>query len=127
MTTVFRRIPYRLLQTGPAGVPLSIAHVSKVGCRSLKAATMRPMATGGSLPSGGNGLADHSPQLHHTVTALSRWSVANRQLPREKKIFMPYVLEANECNAVIGKIKALHVYDFDNTRQFSMKCIQSCY
>jgi hypothetical protein len=33
-----------------------------------------------------------------SVTALSRWSILNKQLPEA------------------GKIKALHVYDFDNTR-----------
>jgi hypothetical protein len=41
-------------------------------------------ATGGSL---------------RTVTALGRWSIANKQLP------------------AVDKIKALHVYDFDNTRE----------
>ncbi|TAQ89868.1 hypothetical protein B7494_g1794 [Chlorociboria aeruginascens] len=33
----------------------------------------------------------------HTLTALNRWSVANRQLP------------------AVDKVKTLHVYDFDNT------------
>ena len=34
----------------------------------------------------------------HTLTALNRWSVADKQLP------------------VVDKIKTIHVYDFDNTR-----------
>lgn len=34
----------------------------------------------------------------HTLTALNRWSVADKQLP------------------AIEKIKTIHVYDFDNTR-----------
>lgn len=43
-----------------------------------------------------NGAANaNSP---HTVTALGRWSILNKQLP------------------AVGKIKAIHVYDFDNTR-----------
>jgi hypothetical protein len=34
----------------------------------------------------------------HTVTAMSRWSVLDKQLPP------------------VDKIRAIHVYDFDNTR-----------
>lgn len=34
----------------------------------------------------------------HTVTAMGRWSVLDKQLPP------------------IDRIKAIHVYDFDNTR-----------
>lgn len=37
-----------------------------------------------------------------TTTALSRWSIAGKQLP------------------AVDKIKALHIYDFDNTRQCSL-------
>jgi len=36
----------------------------------------------------------------HTLTALGRWSIANRPLPP------------------VEQIKHLHVYDFDNTRVF---------
>lgn len=42
-----------------------------------------------------------SPASHFTTTALNRWSILNRQLPP------------------VENIKALHVYDFDNTREFS--------
>lgn len=35
----------------------------------------------------------------HTVTAMGRWSVLNKQLP------------------AVDKIKAIHIYDFDNTRE----------
>jgi hypothetical protein len=35
----------------------------------------------------------------HTVTAMGRWSVLDKQLP------------------AVDKIKAIHVYDFDNTRE----------
>lgn len=36
--------------------------------------------------------------MYHTVTALKRWSCADKELP------------------AVPKIKAIHVYDFDNTR-----------
>lgn len=36
----------------------------------------------------------------HTVTAMGRWSILNKQLPSA------------------DKIKAIHVYDFDNTREY---------
>lgn len=42
-----------------------------------------------------------------TLTALSRWSVANNQLP------------------AVDQIRALHVYDFDNTRATPDSCSQS--
>ncbi|KAF7562419.1 hypothetical protein G7046_g1690 [Stylonectria norvegica] len=41
--------------------------------------------------------AANTSSAHFTVTALGRWSVANKQLPG------------------VDKIKSLHVYDFDNT------------
>ncbi len=37
-----------------------------------------------------------------TLTALSRWSIANKELP------------------ALDKIKALHVYDFDNTSKLPL-------
>lgn len=43
-----------------------------------------------------NGAANASSA--HTVTAMSRWSVLDKQLPP------------------VDKIRAIHVYDFDNTR-----------
>jgi hypothetical protein len=36
---------------------------------------------------------------HHTTTELARWSILNKQLPP------------------VDAIKAIHVYDFDNTRK----------
>jgi hypothetical protein len=44
-----------------------------------------------------NGAANSSSA--HTVTAMGRWSILNKQLPS------------------VDKIKAIHVYDFDNTRE----------
>lgn len=43
-----------------------------------------------------NGVANTG--ITHTVTAMGRWSVLDKQLPP------------------VDKIKAIHVYDFDNTR-----------
>ncbi|CAJ2509243.1 Uu.00g142690.m01.CDS01 [Anthostomella pinea] len=44
-----------------------------------------------------NGASNGSANSRHTVTALSRWSILNKQLP------------------AVDKINAIHVYDFDNT------------
>jgi hypothetical protein len=44
-----------------------------------------------------NGVANANSA--HTVTAMGRWSVLNKQLP------------------AVDNIKAIHVYDFDNTRK----------
>lgn len=48
--------------------------------------------------SASNGGPSNSSDSQFTVTGLSRWSIANRQLPS------------------VDGIRALHVYDFDNTR-----------
>jgi len=40
-----------------------------------------------------------SADSQHTPTAMSRWSILNKQLP------------------AVDKIKAIHIYDFDNTRK----------
>lgn len=45
-----------------------------------------------------NGGSSNSSDAQFTVTGLSRWSIANNQLPP------------------VDGIRALHVYDFDNTR-----------
>jgi hypothetical protein len=45
-----------------------------------------------------------SAGLGHTVTAMGRWSVLDKQLPPA------------------DSIKAIHVYDFDNTREFHPFC-----
>lgn len=50
-----------------------------------------------SAPNGPNGPNGPSTS-QFTVTALSRWSILTKQLPP------------------VDKIRALHVYDFDNTR-----------
>lgn len=127
MTTLFPQVPLRHLYTRPAVLLLSSVHVSRSFRRSTEAASIRQMAAGGSMSSGVNGLTHGSSKLHHTVTALNRWSVANRQLPRKKNTLLTDVVEANQLITAVGKIKALHVYDFDNTRRFSIKFVSACY
>lgn len=46
-------------------------------------------------------------QLPLTPTAMGRWSVLSKQLPP------------------VDQIKALHVYDFDNTRKFYSQYVSS--
>lgn len=48
---------------------------------------------------GPGALASHGQQAPLTPTSMSRWSVSSNQLPP------------------VEDIKALHVYDFDNTRK----------
>jgi hypothetical protein len=42
------------------------------------------MAAAGSMSYGANGFASGASSLQHTVTALNRWSVAKKQLPRKQ-------------------------------------------
>lgn len=48
-----------------------------------------------------NGLTKGPAQSSYTITGLSRWSVINKQLPP------------------VDQIKSLHIYDFDNTREWT--------
>lgn len=48
-------------------------------------------------------------QMPLTPTAMGRWSVASKQLPP------------------VEQIKALHVYDFDNTREHPNSCSPNTY
>ncbi|KAJ5623229.1 hypothetical protein N7490_011834 [Penicillium lividum] len=65
--------------------------------RSAKAVVSENFArygkAGASMSHGSSG----SPSQQHTLTSLKRWSVANTELP------------------AVSQIKAIHVYDFDNT------------
>jgi hypothetical protein len=63
--------------------------------------------------SGSNGSSNGLP---FTVTALNRWSIANKQLPRKS---CTSICERELINTAVDKVKVLHVYDFDNTRKFS--------
>ncbi len=70
--------------------------------------TIRPRRVMGSTAfsalAAQNGVADSQ----HTVTAMARWSILNKQLP------------------AVEKIKAIHIYDFDNTRKKDPSEAQSC-
>ncbi|KAF9892964.1 hypothetical protein FE257_000556 [Aspergillus nanangensis] len=68
-----------------------------------------------------NGGHLHSPS--HTITGLKRWSIANRDLPG-KAIDFPSDFVSYRCanrvlflrsHTAVSQIKAIHVYDFDNT------------
>lgn len=72
--------------------------------------------------------AYHGPTAaasQHTITALGRWSVLNNSLPGSCCIMpilsfpLPPIRDANSPSAAVDKIKSLHVYDFDNTREFA--------
>ena len=54
--------------------------------------------------------------VSHTLTGLKRWSCLSRDLPRRPHRLSPYpaVYYTNRETAV-DQVKALHVYDFDNT------------
>lgn len=69
-----------------------------------------------------NGFADSSTYstAKYTVTALNRWSVANKKLPGWKPSASSNVcFQANESTkSAASQIKAIHIYDFDNTCKF---------
>jgi hypothetical protein len=66
--------------------------------------------------SSGNGNSTTLASAPFTVTALNRWSIANKRLPCKSANSM-FGLELT--NIAVDKVKVLHVYDFDNTRRFS--------
>lgn len=60
-------------------------------------------------------LGQGNAQTVHTVTALNRWSVADKQLPCRSP--HPAFQVCKLTVPAVDKIKAIHVYDFDNTRE----------
>ena len=50
----------------------------------------------------------------HTITGLNRWSCQNGELPRLNLHTYLMLIFAKAC-AAVSQVKALHVYDFDNT------------
>ncbi|KAL4926892.1 rRNA 2'-O-methyltransferase fibrillarin-like protein [Aspergillus undulatus] len=65
-----------------------------------------------------NGFVDQTTS--RTITGLRRWSIINRDLPREAfwvSSFHRQTLCANHLSAILAasQPKAIHVYDFDNT------------
>lgn len=78
--------------------------------------------------------AYHGPAAtasQHTITALGRWSVLNNSLPGSCCIMsiLSYHLllmhNANSPSTAVDKIKSLHVYDFDNTREFAPQSMET--
>lgn len=69
----------------------------------------------GSLPQ------DHSRMPTRTITGLKRWSVASRELPGGFDLHVLKIhvlvrwLTVSLRIAAISQVKAIHVYDFDNT------------
>lgn len=61
----------------------------------------------------------------HTLTSLKRWSVATRDLPGERAgrtsegcgVFLVIMELTCISRLAVSQIKAIHVYDFDNTRE----------
>lgn len=62
------------------------------------AATGNPHSAATASAANGPSTSASASSSHFTITALSRWSILTKQLPP------------------VHKIRALHVYDFDNTR-----------
>ena len=56
----------------------------------------------------------------YTLTGLKRWSCVTRELPRMYMKFSDMKIVTNLREAV-SQVKALHVYDFDNTRKHSIR------
>ena len=53
--------------------------------------------------------------VSHTITALQRWSCGTRDLPGNMSTSI-HKLQTEQTLAV-SQIKALHIYDFDNTSE----------
>jgi hypothetical protein len=62
----------------------------------------------------------HASNRPHTITSLRRWSIVNKELPGKNRslINQPWEVLTNAIiTTVMRKIRAIHVYDFDNTRE----------
>lgn len=53
--------------------------------------------------------------VSHTLTGLKRWSCHSRELPRKLSHFS--TIEVSDPVVAVNNIRAIHVYDFDNTRK----------
>ena len=60
-----------------------------------------------------NGSLNQRKVALHTLTGLKRWSCHSRELPR--KLLESPAMAFTEQEAAVNQVKALHVYDFDNT------------
>lgn len=88
--------------------------------RSAKAVVSENLARYGKAgPNMSYNTMSGSQSHQHTLTSLKRWSVANTELPGARTFLMPHVnTPANNVPVIaVSQIKAIHVYDFDNTRE----------
>jgi hypothetical protein len=56
--------------------------------------------------------------MANTLTSLNRWSIADKQLPGNIQLIHDYLQKLTFT--AVNSIKAIHVYDFDNTRQYAV-------
>ena len=72
-----------------------------------------------------NGSVNQRKLGSHTLTGLKRWSCHNRELPRRLHLLsIRLVVIVTKSNLAIDQVKALHVYDFDNTcKDFCLRLI----
>ena len=63
-----------------------------------------------------NGSMNQRKVVSHTLTGLKRWSCHSRELPRTYHLLPPYpAVHLTKSKTAVDQVKALHVYDFDNT------------
>lgn len=61
-----------------------------------------------------NGSVSQRKVVSHTLTGLKRWSCHSGDLSR--KLCNPFIFELSDLAPAVNAVKAIHVYDFDNTR-----------
>ena len=65
-----------------------------------------------------NGSLNQRKLVSHTLTGLKRWSCHTQELPRRLHLLSLHpAISFTKSNIAIDHVKALHVYDFDNTRK----------
>ncbi len=62
-----------------------------------------------------NGSMNQRKVVSHTLTGLKRWSCHSRELPR--KLYHVSTLNLSDLMIAVNVVRAIHVYDFDNTRK----------
>jgi hypothetical protein len=89
--------------------------------RSAKAVVSEKLARlGASNMSSSNTSGMHASNRPHTITSLRRWSIVNKELPGKLASVIKLTWDILTIAIIITamrKIRAIHVYDFDNTRK----------
>ena len=84
---------------------------------------------GGAKANGGGAAAAQSVNAVHTHTAMGRWSILPKEPPSKLRLHHLFGLTAivNHVRSSIepDAIKAIHVYDFDNTCKENIPQLQS--